>query len=131
MRCANSHPDLCENSSDIAIIGGGPAGTAAALEARRRGLRVVIWDRDSFPRDKVCGEFLSWESLPLLRQHIAPTLSRAALIRKADFVSRRGRVYSFPLPQEARGLSRLALDEALWIAAQASGAEMHTGEVVH
>ncbi|MGA8185479.1 MAG: FAD-dependent oxidoreductase, partial [Terriglobia bacterium] len=48
---------------DVAIIGGGPAGTAAALEARRQGLSVAVWERDRFPRDKVCGEFISPEAL--------------------------------------------------------------------
>ncbi len=63
---------LTSNSEilDLAIIGGGPAGTAAALEARRHGLRVALWERDRFPRDKVCGEFISPEALPLLQSEI-------------------------------------------------------------
>src|SRR5437016_5830575 len=108
---------------DLAIIGGGPAGTAAALTARRCGLRVAIWERDRFPRDKVCGEFLSWEALPLLQQEIPETLARAAAIRSTEFISQGNRVYTFPLPGEARGLSRRLLDEALWRAAAAKGAE--------
>ncbi len=110
---------------DLAIIGGGPAGTAAALEARRRGLQVAIWERDRFPRHKVCGEFISAESLPLLQQEIPGALARSAVIRRAEFVAPSGRRYSFRLPSAARGLSRSVMDEALWRAAIRSGAETH------
>ena len=115
---------------DLAIIGGGPAGAAAALEARRRGLQVAVWERDSFPRHKVCGEFVSPESLPLLQQEIPSALARSAVIRRAEFVVQRGRRYIFTLPSAARGLSRLVLDEALWRAATSSGAEAYEGTLV-
>jgi flavin-dependent dehydrogenase len=119
-----------EEWADFAVIGGGPAGTAAALAARRLGLSVVMWERDRFPRDKVCGEFLSWESLPVLKQEVPAELARAAVIRRAEFIPRRGRVYAFPLPGEARGLSRRSLDQALWRAAAASGVDVREGETV-
>lgn len=115
---------------DVAIIGGGPAGAAAAIEARRRGLRVSVWERDRFPRDKVCGEFLSAESLPLLAAEIPATLARGALIRRCEFVSPSGHASGFNLPRPGRGLSRRLLDEALWRAAAAAGAETRQGEGV-
>jgi len=46
-------------SFDLAIIGGGPAGTAAAITASRSGARVLLLERGAFPRHKVCGEFIS------------------------------------------------------------------------
>lgn len=115
---------------DLAIIGGGPAGTAAALEARRHGLEVLLVDRDFFPRDKVCGEVLSAEALPVLEQEIPSTTRRAAYIRSAEFVSRRGRTYAFPLPSPGSGLSRRLMDEALWQAAAASGVRVQEGKAV-
>lgn len=115
---------------DLAIIGGGPAGTAAALEARRRGLEVVLLDRDRFPRDKVCGEVLSAEALPVVEQEIPAALCRAAIIRSAEFISRRGRTYAFHLPSPGAGISRRLMDEALWQAAGASGVRVHEGKVV-
>jgi flavin-dependent dehydrogenase len=44
--------------TDIAIAGGGPAGLAVAIEAATRGLRCVVFERDTYPVDKACGEGL-------------------------------------------------------------------------
>jgi len=44
------------NSTDIFIIGGGPAGLAAAIAARQRGFRVVVADGAQMPINKPCGE---------------------------------------------------------------------------
>src|SRR5438034_2275290 len=117
-----------QSVKDLIVIGGGPAGTAAALEARRRGLTVSIWERDRFPRHKVCGEFISAESLMILEEEISFAAYRPAVIRRSEFISPRGRVHGFALPHAARGLSRRLLDRALWRAAAARGAEMHEGE---
>jgi flavin-dependent dehydrogenase len=122
---------MSERLIDLAIIGGGPAGTAAALEARRRGLSVTVWEKDRFPRDKVCGEFISSESISFLESQIPVSLSRAPRITRAEFISRRGGAQGFPLPAAARGLSRSALDEALWRAAAVAGANVREGAAVH
>lgn len=44
---------------DVAIIGAGPAGTASALALKASGLSVLLVERDTFPRDKICGDALS------------------------------------------------------------------------
>lgn len=93
-------------------------------------MRVAIWERDHFPRDKVCGEFLSAESLPLLQQEIPTALALGAPIQRSEFISSSGRVHAFDLPQPGRGLSRLVLDRSLWHAATAAGARAREGEVV-
>ena len=47
------------NRYDIIVIGGGPAGSATALFLARSGYKVTLLDQAAFPRDKVCGEFIS------------------------------------------------------------------------
>jgi menaquinone-9 beta-reductase len=54
--------------TDVVIIGGGPAGCAAALGLNRLGYRVVLCDQAKFPRDKVCGEFISPAADPILKR---------------------------------------------------------------
>ena len=115
---------------DLAIIGGGPAGTAAALEARRNGLSVAVWERDRFPRDKVCGEFISFEAHPYLQNEIPGAVALGPDIRSAEFVTDRGGSRTFRLPRPALGLSRRVLDAALWKAASTAGADVYEGEGV-
>jgi len=54
--------------ADVAVVGAGPAGTAAALFAARRGYRVIVVDKQAFPRDKPCGEGLMPGGRPVLRE---------------------------------------------------------------
>ena len=56
------------NSYDVIVIGGGPAGCAAALDLNQRGYNVALCDQAKFPRDKVCGEFISPGADPILKQ---------------------------------------------------------------
>jgi hypothetical protein len=51
---------------DALVVGGGPAGAAAALLLAQAGWSVVVVERSVFPRKKVCGEYLSATNLPLL-----------------------------------------------------------------
>src|SRR5260370_16113385 len=54
--------------TDVAVVGAGPAGAAAALFAARRGHRVIIFDKQDFPRDKPGGEGLMPGGRPALRE---------------------------------------------------------------
>jgi len=55
-------------STDVFVIGGGPAGLAAAIAARQRGLRVVVADGARPPIDKACGEGLMPDGLAALER---------------------------------------------------------------
>ncbi len=53
---------------DVAVVGAGPAGATAAFHLARGGLDVMLIDRASFPRDKVCGDLLGADALEELAQ---------------------------------------------------------------
>ncbi|WKB52428.1 NAD(P)/FAD-dependent oxidoreductase [Eleftheria terrae] len=52
-------PSTSKTSFDLIVVGGGPAGSAAACTAARQGLRVALLDQARFPRDKLCGGLLT------------------------------------------------------------------------
>jgi flavin-dependent dehydrogenase len=56
------------NGADVFVIGGGPAGLAAAIAARRQGFQVVVADGNRPPIDKPCGEGLMPDSIAALQQ---------------------------------------------------------------
>ncbi|HET8798318.1 MAG TPA: NAD(P)/FAD-dependent oxidoreductase [Thermoanaerobaculia bacterium] len=110
--------------ADVAIIGAGPAGSTLAALLAQRGVRVTLFDRDEFPRDKLCGEFLSYDALPVLRElGVVDAIDAAGAphIERCRIVGRR-RVSAFALPHPARGVSRMLLDAAILDAAKRSGA---------
>ena len=114
---------------DVAIVGSGPAGSTAAALLARRGVSVALIDRDEFPRDKLCGEFLSYDALPILERLGAIEAIDAAAaprIRSGRIVGST-RVRQFDFPYAARGVSRLFLDDLLLRTAEASGAQTFTG----
>jgi menaquinone-9 beta-reductase len=111
---------------DVAVVGGGPAGTAAAITAARAGRSVLLLDKSRFPRNKVCGEFVSAESVALLRsllgEHTSALMDSPPRISHADLFLQ-GRTLRIPISPPAVSISRFALDHALWHTASAAGVE--------
>jgi menaquinone-9 beta-reductase len=112
---------------DLIIIGGGPAGTAAAITAARSEADVLLLERGRFPRQKVCGEFVSAESLGLLSSLLSTHPESLALLQTAPRIPS-GRLFvdgscvDAPLDPPAAGISREDLDASLWRAAEFNGA---------
>jgi len=114
------------NWYDLIVVGGGPAGTSAAITAARAGRRVLLLERGRLPRQKVCGEFVSAEGVETLRELDPETAERlldgAPRIRLARlFVD--AQTVTVPVEPEAASITRLELDHALWRTAEAAGAE--------
>jgi flavin-dependent dehydrogenase len=112
-----------ERSFDLAIIGGGPAGTAAAITAARTGARVLLLERGRFPRHKVCGEFISPEGVALLAGLGCDDLVlRAPRIARARILAETAVAEAAVSPAGA-AISRYELDDALWRRAAECGAD--------
>ncbi|WP_424767623.1 NAD(P)/FAD-dependent oxidoreductase [Paenibacillus sp. sgz302251] len=118
---------------DAAVLGAGLAGSSLAKDLADRGWDTVLLDRQTFPRHKVCGEFLSPEAQSTLEafglMESLKTL-RPSLIERLRFVFENGAEIEMPLPGTAWGLSRYSLDTALHHAAVEAGARIRTGAVV-
>lgn len=110
----------------VSVIGGGPAGASAAIAAVQAGARVSLYERSTFPRHKVCGEFLSPEiSRLLLDLGIWDRFLAAQPFRYRRLHLHFGNDEVFDdLPEPAFGLSRYVLDKLLLDRACELGAEL-------
>ncbi len=115
---------------DAVIIGGGPAGSSAAIMLARAGWAVALVEKQNFPRRKVCGECIAASNLPLLvslgigalvEQAAGPELRQVALMQGAHKV-----VAELPAAPHAqfpwgRALGRETLDTLLIAQARLAG----------
>jgi flavin-dependent dehydrogenase len=109
------------------IVGGGPAGAAAAIALARAGVPPRLLERTTGPHDVVCGGFLGWDSLAALRRlGIDMAALGARPITRLRLIGG-GREVETRLPRPAAGLSRRRLDETLLAAAAAAGARVERG----
>jgi geranylgeranyl reductase family protein len=122
---------------DTVIVGAGPAGTAAATTLARAGLDVLVVDRATFPRDKICGDGLTSLALRLLEDLGFDPVTVDNWMWAGDCVVRSpsGRTADFPLPPADRGhhvavVPRLDLDAGLVDLARKVGAEVRDGHAV-
>jgi flavin-dependent dehydrogenase len=110
--------------TDLLVVGGGPAGATIATLAAGKGASVVLLEKDKFPRDKVCGEFLSAEGCGVLhRLNMLQTIKSlgAKAMTSCLLADTKGKYVTSPLPQAALGISRATLDTLLLAKAHAAG----------
>jgi flavin-dependent dehydrogenase len=115
---------------DVIVIGGGLAGCSAARQLAGRGLDVLLLEKGSYPRHKLCGEFLSPEVRRSFRRlGVADAVREAGAhtIDTARLTAPGGQDTRHPLPDAALGLSRYRLDALLFDRARAAGADARTG----
>lgn len=113
---------------EIAIIGGGPAGTTAASFLSSAGFDVCLFERKNFPRDVLCGEFLSTEviqkikELELYSDFLSLNPNR---IDSFNFISKNGKTISAGFDFEAFALRRSNFDKMLLDKCHQNGAKVY------
>ncbi|QIH37610.1 NAD(P)/FAD-dependent oxidoreductase [Flavobacterium sp. Sr18] len=112
-------------NKEVLIIGGGLAGLTAAIHLSKIGLQVTIIEKNSYPKHKVCGEYISNEVLPYLNwldlkiSDLKPTN-----ITKLEFSTASGKTIKSNLPLGGFGISRFTLDEYLYKKALENGCKI-------
>ncbi|MGH2537023.1 MAG: NAD(P)/FAD-dependent oxidoreductase [Candidatus Promineifilaceae bacterium] len=121
---------------DAIVVGAGPGGSAAAIRLAERGWNVLLLEKHTFPRDKICGDLISPRSIRTLEQlGCLPAVQAAAAnrLRSGTLYVNGREIASAAIPDVAGlhnygyGLPRLVFDEIIFRRAQARGAHSVEG----
>jgi flavin-dependent dehydrogenase len=116
---------------DIAVIGGGLAGLALAIQGAQKGFSVALFEKEEYPFHKVCGEYISLESWEFITS-LGLDLSSMQLpiIKKLIVTSPNGNVLNQNLPLGGFGISRYLLDNELKKIAHSLGVHIYENSKV-
>ena len=105
---------MTEEIYDIGIIGGGLAGLALAIESAKTGRKVILFEKETFPYHKVCGEYISNESWNYIKR-LGVDLDSMNLpkINQLKISSAEGNELNQKLDKGGFGISRYTLDYKL------------------
>ncbi len=117
-------------NSEIIIIGGGLAGLTAGIHLSKKGVSVVIIEKNDYPKHKVCGEYLSNEVLPYF-EWLDLNLSslNPVNINEIQLSTKKGSTIKTKLPLGGLGISRYELDFYLYKKALSNGCKILIEEV--
>ncbi len=125
------------DDADVVVVGAGPGGAATAYWAASAGLDVLLLDKATFPRDKVCGDGLTPRAVAELVRMGVPLRAEDGWIRNRGLrVHGGGHTLELPWPElssyPSYGLAkrRAGLDQLLVEHARAAGAKVFEGTAV-
>jgi flavin-dependent dehydrogenase len=117
---------------DLAIAGGGLAGLTLAIQAADAGYTVIVFEKETYPFHKVCGEYISMESWNFLERCGLPLADwNLPVIDHLKISDTTGKEYDFNLPLGGFGVSRYRLDNALYEIALKKGVRVLSGAKVN
>lgn len=114
-----------KNDFDVVIIGGGPAGSVAGINLARGGINTAVVERKSFPRETLCGEFLSHEvskHLKELKLFEKFLLLNPNKVSSFKLITPNDKIFGTTLPFTAYSLKRSVFDNFLLNEAREAGA---------
>jgi menaquinone-9 beta-reductase len=121
---------------DVAIVGGGPAGSSCAAFCAAAGLRTLLLEREIFPREKVCGDCLNPACWPTLgRLQLTERVWRLphVVLDRVEFIGIGGRTLAVTLPAgdgAEIAVKRSLFDQLIMSRARELGATIHEGITV-
>lgn len=121
-------------SSDktIVVIGGGLSGLISSILIRRAGIQVTLIEKKQYPFHRVCGEYISKEVIPFLKNHdLYPEELGLSDISKFELSSISGKLKKIDLPLGGFGISRYSFDLFLYEKAKALGIEFIYDQVTN
>jgi flavin-dependent dehydrogenase len=117
--------DASSKQYDVAIAGGGLAGLALSIQLARAGYSVALFEKESYPYHKVCGEYISLESWNFLEELGLPLSDwNLPIIHKLLLSAPDGGTIEQELPLGGFGISRYKIDAALAEIARSEGVDL-------
>ena len=119
---------------DVIIVGGGLAGLTSAIHLSSRNKRVLLIEKNEYPKHKVCGEYISNEVLPYLNSlDIDPIINGAKQISKVQISTIKSDLIKGELPLGGFGMSRYFLDNLMLNKAKSNGVQVlkDTVDTIH
>lgn len=121
-----------DSTFDVIAIGGGLAGLCNAIHLSKFGKKVLLIEKNEYPKHKVCGEYISNEVLPYFNfLEVNPFDFGAVKINKFQLSTRKNKLISAKLPLGGFGISRYKLDLILSEKAKENGVVILQDTVLH
>jgi flavin-dependent dehydrogenase len=110
----------------VAIIGGGLGGLVAAIQLAKNGVSTILFEKKTYPFHRVCGEYVSNEALPFLKQQgLFPEELSLPSIKRFQLSAVNGKCTILPLDMGGFGLSRYTFDYSLAKKAREAGVQLY------
>jgi len=111
---------------NVIIVGGGLAGLISAIRLAKAGIEVVLFEKKKYPFNRVCGEYISNETLPFLKANgLYPELFNPPQIQRLQLTSVNGKSAELPLDLGGFGVSRYQFDHFLFEKAKEAGVSFY------